>query len=91
MPVIVKPLYLQLVNGFDACLRLQRPTVSTFTSIIDAFGKAGCLHKAQQVLDHAISLGVHPNAFTFTSLMHTCMRMLDFGAGLRLLGQVGWQ
>lgn len=68
--------------------RSQKPTVNTFTSLIDAAGKVNNHKHAIRLLQLAIQSNVRPNVCTFTSLMTACMAVPDFDAGLSTLKQM---
>ena len=51
-----------------------QPTVNTFTSLIDACGKANELEQALHILEAMLMEGVCPNERTFTSLITACVQ-----------------
>ena len=51
----------------------HQPNVVMYTTLINAYGRAGQLQAAIAVLDEMQAAGVSPNSMTYTSVMRLCV------------------
>ena len=59
--------------------------MNTFTSLIDACGKAQQLQMACDLLEQMQREGVLPNAHTFTTIINACTAVQDLDRGISVL------
>ena len=62
--------------------------MNTYTSLIDACGKAQQLDHAFSLLEHMQSLGVMPNGATYSTLINVCARCGEVDRALAILEQM---
>ena len=65
-----------------------KPTVNTYTSLIDACGKCSDLNQAESFLTQMMAEGVPPNACTITTLIQACCRIKEFKRAVGFLGML---
>ena len=61
------------------------PGVEAYTALISGHASLGNVEEAFRILDRMYERNIHPNIFTLTSLMKTCVMREDWGRARELL------
>lgn len=61
-----------MVESGTECVSRKPQQASTYTTLIDLYGKSGRLDDAADVFAEMLKAGVAPNVITFNALIHTC-------------------
>lgn len=57
---------------WSSCMGATSCNTYTYNTLIDTYGKAGCLKEASETFANMLSRGIVPNIVTFNTMIHIC-------------------